>query len=183
MKQRPYQRSDLQSGQCFIYSPSQNKYFLFKNKTVFVQQTLGDIWERDSNIIDQKIPLSLWGWMNCVVGAGVIMQLLSPQDWLDGIQAALLVITIFPMFAALFVTHTPPPTFLKNLHFARTLSKFNGAVSVWQFKACEDRRVGVALYICPPWEIISDVSHKISRKKSWNMAKYGRCHLIQTSAT
>ena len=170
MKQRPYQRSDLQSGQCFIYSPSQNKYFLFKNKTVFVQQTLGDIWERDSNIIDQKIPLSLWGWMNCV-GAAVIMQLLSPQDWLDGIQAALLVITIFPMFAALFVKHTPPPTFLKNLHFARTLSKFNGAVSVWQFKACEDRRVGVALYICPPWEIISDVSHKISRKKE---LKYGK---------
>ena len=28
------------------------------------------------------------------------MQLLSPQDWLDGIQAALPVITIFPMFVA-----------------------------------------------------------------------------------
>ena len=41
--------------------------------------------------------------MNCA-SAGVIMQLLSPQDWLDGIQAALLVITIFPVFATLFVT-------------------------------------------------------------------------------
>ena len=41
--------------------------------------------------------------MNCAA-ASVIMQLLSPQDWLDGIQAAFLVITIFPMFATLFVT-------------------------------------------------------------------------------
>ena len=78
--------------------------------------------------------------MNCAA-ASVIMQLLSPQDWLDGIQAAFLVITIFPMFATLFVTPT-----VQNLHFAGTLSKFNGAVSVWQFKACEDRSVG-ALFI------------------------------------
>ena len=72
-------------------------------------------------------------------------------------QPSLPVITIFPN-----VCRT-----VQNSHFAGTLSKFNGAVSVWQFKACEVRNVGGALYISPPWEIISDVCHKISRKEIW----------------
>ena len=50
--------------------------------------------------------------MNCA--AAVIMQLLSPQDWLDGIQAALLVITIFPVFVALFVA-----CFVQDIRFEK----------------------------------------------------------------
>ena len=174
MKQRSYQRSDLQSTQCFIYSPSRNKYFLYSKTIQFLYGPdirwhmgtwLSHNWPKNS-----LVTLALW--MNCA--AAVIMQLLSPQDWLDGIQAALRVITIFPNACR---------TGTQNSHFSGTLSKFNEAVAVWQFKACEDRNVGGALYISPPWEIISDVSRKISRKKGWNMAKYGRCHLIQTSAT
>ena len=144
-----------------IFSVEEQIFPLFKNNTVFLYGPdirwhmgtwLSHNWPKNS-----LVTLALW--MNCA--AAVIMQLLSPQDWLDGIQAAFLVITIFPMFATLFVT----PSSKTYVHFPKTLSKFNGAVAVWQFKACEDRSVGGALYICPLWEIISDVSHKISRRR------------------
>ena len=60
--------------------------------------------------------------MNCA-SAGVIMQLLSPQDWLDGIQAALLVITIFLMFATLFVTPSKIYILLELCHNSMELSQ------------------------------------------------------------
>lgn len=141
MKQRSYQRSDLQSTQCFIYSPSRNKYFLYSKTIQFLYGPdirwhmgtwLSHNWPKNS-----LVTLALW--MNCA--AAVIMQLLSPQDWLDGIQAALLVITIFPVFVALFVA-----CFVQDIRFVETLSKFNEDVVGWQFKACEDRNVG-ALFI------------------------------------
>ena len=99
VKQRSYQRSDLQSTQCFIYSPSRNKYFLYSKTKQFLYGPdirwhmgtwLSHNWPKNS-LVTRAL------WMNCA--AAVIMQLLSPQDWLDGIQAALLVITISPMFS------------------------------------------------------------------------------------
>ena len=141
MKQRSYQRSDLQSTQCFIYSPSRNKYFLYSKTIQFLYGPdirwhmgtwLSHNWPKNS-----LVTLALW----MICAAAVIMQLLSPQDWLDGIQAPLLVITIFPVFVALFVA-----CFVQDIRFVETLSKFNEDVVGWQFKACEDRNVG-ALFI------------------------------------
>ena len=111
------------------------------------------------------------------------MQLLSPQDWLDGIQAALLVITIFPMFAALFVKHTPshlPKKIYILLELCQNSMELSQCDSLKRVKTegLESLFISAHLEKLYPTLVI-----KFPEKKSWNMAKYGRCHLIQTSAT